>query len=105
MRPRVTQIGVAMMAMLALLIGMATMNASASYPSRSLSQGITNGTDPDIAKQIAAGQPLVRAAEHADVSIPLRDYAERITEGVQPKENENPIAHRRDPGKPVPSNF
>ncbi|MGA7733758.1 MAG: S-layer homology domain-containing protein [Chloroflexia bacterium] len=106
------QISAALLALIILLVGLAAMNVSASYPTgNSASKGtVANQAESSIdwkadEAKARSGQPIVRQAVRAGVSLPLREIQPKITQGVQPEENENPIVHRGDPGRPQPPNF
>ncbi|MEO8285073.1 MAG: S-layer homology domain-containing protein [Chloroflexota bacterium] len=99
-KSKVMQIGFAVAALFLLLIGMASMNASASLP---VGQRAGSATDKAVEQQMAAGKPLVRTAERSGVSLPLREYPAINTGSTgKSEDNENPKIHRPDPGKPVP---
>ncbi|MEO8285074.1 MAG: S-layer homology domain-containing protein [Chloroflexota bacterium] len=101
-KSKLTQIGVAVAALLLLFLGVAGMNASASYPVAQAAQSVS---DKAVVQQLQSGQPLVRTAERSDVSRPMREIPVSITQSNQPEENENPLVNRSDPGMVVPRTF
>src|SRR4051812_28472858 len=106
------QLSATLLAMIILAVGLAATNAGASYPTgNSAGKGtVANQTHANIdwkadEAKARSGQPIVRQAVRAGVSRPLREMQPKVTQGVQPEDNENPIARRRDPGRPQPPNF
>jgi len=99
---KATQIGIALAAMFLLLLGVMTMNASASLP---VGQQARSANDKAVLEQLQAGKPLVRTAERSDVSRPVREIPVSITRVNQPEENENPLVNQADPGMVVPKSF
>src|SRR4051812_17443823 len=101
-KSKATQVGVALAALFLLLLGVMTMNASASLP---VGRQAQSANDNAVIQQLQAGQPLVRTAERSDVSRPIRDIPVSITRVNRPEENENPLVNQNDPGMVVPKTF
>src|SRR5437762_160867 len=74
-KSKVMQVGIALAALLLLLLGVATIKAASG----------TEGL-----RAAALGKPLWWTAQHSDTSLPLRDIPVKRNQAQHPEDNENP---------------